>query len=38
MAIFRLGYGTAVAVTLLVIIIIFTSVVRLAMRRDKVEY
>jgi ABC-type sugar transport system permease subunit len=38
LAIFKLGYGTAVAVTLLIIIIVFTGVVRLLMRREKVEY
>ena len=37
-AIFRLGYGTTVSVTLLVLIIIFTGIVRLAMRRERVEF
>jgi ABC-type sugar transport system permease subunit len=37
-AIFRLGYGTTVAVTLLVLIIIFTGIARLLMRREKVEF
>jgi len=37
-AIFRLGYGTAVAVTLLILIIIFTGIARLIMRRERIEY
>jgi len=37
-AIFRLGYGTAVAVTLLILIIIFTGIARIIMRRERVEY
>ncbi len=37
-AIFRLGYGTTVAVTLLVLIIVFTGIARLAMRRERVEF
>jgi ABC-type sugar transport system permease subunit len=37
-AIFRLGYGTTVSVTLLVLIIIFTGIARLAMRRERVEF
>jgi ABC-type sugar transport system permease subunit len=37
-AIFRLGYGTTVSVTLLVLIIIFTGIARFAMRRERVEF
>ena len=37
-AIFRLGYGTAVAVTLLILIIIFTGIARIVMRRERIEY
>jgi ABC-type sugar transport system permease subunit len=37
-SIFRLGYGTTVAVTLLLLIIVFTGVARLAMRRERVEF
>lgn len=37
-AIFRLGYGTAVAVTLLILIIIFTGITRIIMRRERIEY
>jgi ABC-type sugar transport system permease subunit len=37
-AIFRLGYATSIAVTLLMLIIIFTGIVRLVMRRERVEY
>jgi ABC-type sugar transport system permease subunit len=37
-AIYRMGYGTAVAVTMLVMVIVFSGVVRLLMRREKVEY
>lgn len=37
-AIFRLGYGTAIAVTLLLLIMIFTGIARLATRRERIEY
>jgi ABC-type sugar transport system permease subunit len=37
-AIFRLGYGTTVAVTLVILIIIFTGIARLLMRREKIEF
>ena len=37
-AIYRMGYGTAVAVTMLVMVVVFSGVARLLMRRDKVEY
>jgi ABC-type sugar transport system permease subunit len=37
-AIFRLGYGTTVSVTLLVLIIIFTGIARFAMRRERIEF
>jgi ABC-type sugar transport system permease subunit len=37
-AVFRMGYGTAVAVTLLVLVIIFVVLVRRLMRREAVEY
>jgi ABC-type sugar transport system permease subunit len=37
-AIFRLGYGTTVSVTLLVLIVVFTGIARLAMRRERVEF
>lgn len=37
-AIFRLGYGTAIAVTLLLLIILFTGITRIIMRRERVEY
>jgi ABC-type sugar transport system permease subunit len=37
-AIYRMGYGTAVAVTMLFMVIVFSGVVRLLMRREKVEF
>jgi ABC-type sugar transport system permease subunit len=37
-AIYRMGYGTAVAVTMLVMVIVFTGITRLLMRREKVEF
>ncbi len=37
-AIYRMGYGTAVAVTMLVMVILFSGVARLLMRREKVEF
>jgi ABC-type sugar transport system permease subunit len=37
-AVFRMGYGTAVAVTLLILVAIFVLVARWIMRRDVVEY
>ena len=36
--IFRLGYGSAVAVSLLLLIIIFTGIVRIITKREKIEY
>lgn len=36
--IFRLGYGTAIAVTLLILIIIFTGITRLITKRERIEY
>jgi len=37
-AIYRMGYGTAVAVTMLFMVIVFSGVARLLMRREKVEF
>ncbi len=37
-AIFRLGYGTTVSVTLLILVIAFTGIARLLMRRERVEF
>jgi ABC-type sugar transport system permease subunit len=37
-AIYRMGYGTAVAVTMLFMVIVFSGVTRLLMRREKVEF
>lgn len=37
-AIYRMGYGTAVAVTMLVMVIVFSGIVRLLMRREKIEF
>jgi len=37
-AIFRLGYGTSIAVTLLLLIIIFTGITRLITKRERIEY
>lgn len=37
-AIFRLGYGTTVAVSLLLLIIVLTGLARLLMRKEKIEY
>lgn len=37
-AIYRMGYGTAVAVTMLLMVIVFSGIVRFAMRREKVEF
>jgi ABC-type sugar transport system permease subunit len=33
-----MGYGTAVAVTMLFMVIVFSGVARLLMRREKVEF
>ncbi len=38
MAIYRMGYGTTVAITMLVLVVVLTGVTRLFMRRDKVEF
>jgi ABC-type sugar transport system permease subunit len=35
---FKLGYGTAIAVTLLLLIIILTGIARLVTRRERIEY
>lgn len=37
-AVFRMGYGTAVAVTLLILVIIFAVIARRLMRREAIEY
>jgi len=37
-AIYRMGYGTAVAVTMLILVVVFAGIARLAMRREKIEY
>lgn len=37
-AIYRMGYGTAVAVTMLFMVIVFSGFARLLMRREKVEF
>ena len=37
-AVFRMGYGTTVAVTLLVLVIIFALIARRLMRREAIEY
>jgi ABC-type sugar transport system permease subunit len=37
-AVFRMGYGTAVALTLLILVIIFVLVARRLMRREAIEY
>lgn len=37
-AIYRLGYGTAVAVILLLLVIVFTSIIRALMQRERIEY
>jgi ABC-type sugar transport system permease subunit len=37
-AIYRMGYGTAVAVTMLLMVIVFSGIVRLLMRREKIEF
>lgn len=37
-AIFRMGYGTSMAVVLLVLVILGTSLIRLASRREKIEF
>jgi raffinose/stachyose/melibiose transport system permease protein len=37
-AIYRMGYGTTVAVTMLILVVVLAGIARLAMRREKVEY
>ncbi|TFG61816.1 MAG: sugar ABC transporter permease, partial [Spirochaetales bacterium] len=37
-AIFRMGYGTAVAVTIVIFVIVFTGIARLALKRERVEF
>jgi ABC-type sugar transport system permease subunit len=37
-AIFRMGYGTAMAVVLLILVIIGTSIIRAVSRREKIEF
>ncbi|MFC5653305.1 carbohydrate ABC transporter permease [Paenibacillus solisilvae] len=37
-AIFRMGYGTAMAVFLLILVIIGTSIIRMVSRREKIEF
>jgi ABC-type sugar transport system permease subunit len=37
-AVFRMGYGTAVAVTLLILVAIFVVVARRLMRREVVQF
>jgi ABC-type sugar transport system permease subunit len=37
-AVFRMGYGTAVAITLLILVIIFVLIARRLMRREAIEY
>ena len=37
-AVFRMGYGTAVAVTLLILVAIFVLIARRLMRREVIEY
>jgi len=37
-AIYRIGYGTTVAITMLILVVIFSGVARLAMRRDTIEF
>lgn len=37
-AIFRMGYGTAVAVTIVLFVIVFTGIARLVLKRERVEF
>jgi ABC-type sugar transport system permease subunit len=37
-AIYRIGYGTTVAISMLILVVIFSGIARLAMRREKVEF
>jgi ABC-type sugar transport system permease subunit len=37
-SIFRMGYGTAMAVVLFVVVLLFTSITRLVMRKEKIEF
>ncbi|MBN2551237.1 MAG: sugar ABC transporter permease [Spirochaetales bacterium] len=37
-AIYRIGYGTTVAITMLILVVVFSGIARLAMRREKVEF
>jgi ABC-type sugar transport system permease subunit len=37
-AIYRMGYGTTVAISMLILVIIFTGIARILMKREKVEF
>ena len=37
-AIYRMGYGTTVAISMLILVIIFTGIARFVMKREKVEF
>lgn len=37
-AIYRIGYGTTVAITMVILVVVFSGIARLAMRREKVEF